>query len=280
MGSAEVAWGSPHPGLRPIVRQYAGYRMRGFPPGSHRGLPSRYLTFLVSIGRPIEVAAAPGSPVPSSALQALVGGLQTAPTVVRHDGNEEGVAIELTPMGARSLFGLPAVELTSHVVGLEDLMGVAGRILPERLAEARDWSARFRLLDEVLRRAARARAAPGPPPQLAHAVRRMTMGERPGVADLAAEVGWSRRHLTELFHREVGLAPRQFVRVLRFERSAIALARRPQTPLAELAQRCGYYDQAHLYRDWRELAGCPPTVWAQQEELPSVHDLSVDLASR
>lgn len=70
------------------------------------------------------------------------------------------------------------------------------------------------------------------------------------------------------------------VRVLRFERSAIALARHPQTPLGELAQRCGYYDQAHLYRDWRDLAGCSPTAWAQQEELPSVHDAALNPTPR
>jgi len=81
--------------------------MEGFPPGLHRGLPSRYLTFLISIGRPIETLAMPaGSHLPPS-LQALVGGLQTGPTVVRHDGNEEGIAVELSPVGARCMFGLP-----------------------------------------------------------------------------------------------------------------------------------------------------------------------------
>lgn len=270
MGTVDVANGVPHPGLRPFVRQYVGYRMEGFPAGLHRGLPSRYLTFLVSIGRPIETVAVPeGSP--PSPLQALVGGLQAGPTLVRHDGTEAGVAVELTPMGARSLFGLPAVELTSNVIDLVELLGAAGRTLPERLAAAGDWPSRFRLLDEVLGGAARPGA--GPPAEVAHAWRQLlTSPQRPAVSDLAREVGWSRRHLTEVFHREVGLPPRQFIRVLRFERSAVVLARQPATPLGELAQRLGYYDQAHLYREWRQLAGCSPAAWAQQEELPSVHD--------
>lgn len=278
MGTADVATGVPHPGLRPFVRQYVGYRMEGFPPGLHRGLPSRYLTFLVSIGRPIQTAAVPnGSPPPP--LQALVGGLQTGPTLVRHDGTEAGVAVELTPLGARSLFGLPAVELTSHIVNLGDLLGAAGRALPERLAAAGDWPSRFRLLDQVLCGASRPGARP--PAEVAHVWRRLLSAvEGPAVTDLAREVGWSRRHLTEVFHREVGLPPRQFVRVLRFERSAIALARRPGMPLGELAQRLGFYDQAHLYREWRQLAGCSPAAWAQQEELPSVHDTAHDCTSR
>jgi AraC-like DNA-binding protein len=278
--TADVAKGLPHPGLRPIVRQYVGYRMEGFSPGVHRGLPSRYLTFLISIGRPIETLSVPaGSHLPPS-LQALVGGLQTGPTMVCSGGDEEGIAVELTPVGARSLFGLPAVELTSHVVDLADLLGAAGRTLPERLAATCDWPSRFRLLDEVLCRAARPKPAPGTPAEIAHAWHQLMTGKRPAVLALATDVGWSRRHFTEVFHREVGLPPRQFVRVLRFERSAIALARHPGTPLGELAQRCGYYDQAHLYRDWRDLAGCSPTAWAQHEELPSVHDAALNSAPR
>lgn len=156
-----------------------------------------------------------------------MGGLQTGPALVRHDGNEEGVAIELSPIGARSLLGLPAVELTSHVVDLADLLGAAGLALPERLAATRDWPSRFRLLDEVLCCAARSQRAPRPPAEIAHAWHQLTAGKRFAVTDLAAEVGWSRRHFTEIFHREVGLPPRQFVRVLRFDRSAIALAQHP-----------------------------------------------------
>jgi AraC-like DNA-binding protein len=179
--------------------------------------------------------------------------------------------VELTPLGARSLFGFPAVELTAGVVALADLLGAAGRDLPERLAGAADWQARFRLLDTTLLSVAR----PGsePPAEVVHAWQQiLTSPDRAAVSQLATEVGWSRRHLTEIFHREVGLPPRQFLRVLRFERSTVALARRPSSPLAEVAHRVGYYDQAHLYRDWRQLAGCSPAAWMEQEELPSVHD--------
>ncbi len=266
----DVARALPHPALRSFVRQYLGYRMEGFPPGLHRGLPSSDLTFLISLERPIHtVEVSEGSAPPP--LQALVAGLQSGPTVIRQDGVQAGVAVELTPLGARSLFGLPAVELTSGIVDLVELLGAAGRALPERLAAAPDWQTRFRLLDATL--LAEARPGKGPPAEVVHAWHRMlAAAHRPTVSELAGEVGWSRRHLTEVFHREVGLPPRQFLRVLRFERSVVVLAGRPSTPLAEVAQRVGYYDQAHLYREWRQLAGCSPVAWREQEELPSVHD--------
>jgi len=58
---------------------------------------------------------------------------------------------------------------------------------------------------------------------------------------------------------------------MRFE-VAHRLLQGPQRPgLAEVAARAGFYDQAHLHREWRELAGCTPSRWLS-EELPSVHD--------
>jgi AraC-like DNA-binding protein len=91
------------------------------------------------------------------------------------------------------------------------------------------------------------------------------------VVDLAEEIGWSRRHLGERFRDELGLSPKVAARVMRFQR-ACRLLQRPRRPgLADVAAACGYYDQAHLTREWHDLAGCTPTVW-MAEELPSVQD--------
>lgn len=91
------------------------------------------------------------------------------------------------------------------------------------------------------------------------------------ITRLAAEVGWSRRQFAERFRREFGLTPKIAARVMRFER-ANRMLRRPARPsLATVATVCGYFDQAHLTRDWHELAGCSPSRWLA-EELPFVQD--------
>jgi len=125
-------------------------------------------------------------------------------------------------------------------------------------------------LDDVLTRIARQRD--GPVPELGWAWRRLSASHgQVGVATLAKEVGWSRRHLGERFRHEFGLTPKVAGRVMRFE-VAHRLLRAPHRPgLAEVAARAGFYDQAHLHREWRELAGCTPSRWIA-EELPSVHD--------
>ena len=89
------------------------------------------------------------------------------------------------------------------------------------------------------------------------------------LAELAAETGWSDRHLRAKFQAETGLAPKAAARVIRFDRARRMLQRRALAGdpfrLAELAASCGYFDQAHLDREFGLLAGCPPTTWVMQE---------------
>ena len=93
------------------------------------------------------------------------------------------------------------------------------------------------------------------------------------VADLANEVGWSRRHFAQKFRLSYGLSPKVMARVLRFER-AQQLLRLPTRPsLSSVAHVCGYADQAHMARDWNEFAGSSPTDWMTDEMLPFVQDL-------
>jgi transcriptional regulator GlxA family with amidase domain len=95
------------------------------------------------------------------------------------------------------------------------------------------------------------------------------------VSRLAGEVGYSRRHLAALFHRELGLAPKAAARVLRFERSRRLIAGPERPNLALVAAAAGYYDQAHMTREWTEIAGCAPSVW-MAEELPFLQDELID----
>ncbi len=81
------------------------------------------------------------------------------------------------------------------------------------------------------------------------------------VAELAAEIGWSRTRLASRFSEQVGISPKRFARVVRFEAARRLLAQ-GSSSLAEVAARAGYYDQAHLCRDVSALAGCSPSELA------------------
>jgi AraC-like DNA-binding protein len=163
------------------------------------------------------------------------------------------------------------------VVDLEAVLGRPGGALVERLAEAPTWAARFAVLDAVL--TARLDEPAGSSPETVRAWECLVAsGGRVDVRTLAREVGWSRRHLSERFRLELGLPPKVLARVLRFERARRLLTGPRRPALAQVATVCGYYDQAHLNREWRELAGCSPLAWLA-DELPSVQDEAVEVGA-
>jgi len=112
--------GTVSPRLAPFVASVHGYRLEGFPAGTHVGLPSRSLTVVISLSDPL-VVSGPGESAPAT-LGSLVAGLHDRPALIHHDGNQHGIQLALTPRGARALFGVPPRELACRVVDLEDLL--------------------------------------------------------------------------------------------------------------------------------------------------------------
>jgi len=159
------------------------------------------------------------------------------------------------------------------------LGGVCAELRARALA-APGWPERFAALDEILLRrlaataatATRAATAATPAaPEVRFAWRHLLQtGGTARISDLAAETGWSGRHLTSRFRTEIGLTPKGAARVIRFDRARHLLIRQASDKssgyrLADLAAACGYFDQAHLAREFRALAGCPPSQWITEE---------------
>ncbi len=260
----------PAPPLRHFVDSYIGYRQVGMSPGFHRGLPSRHLTCIVSLGDPIQVVAQADPEQAPASYDFVVGGLQSSSALIVHDGNQEGVAVELTPLGCRGLLGVPAQSLWNLSIEADAVLGGAAAELRERLANAAGWAVRFAACDEVLGRFLDL----GTPiaPEVQEAWRLVVCSEGTiQVAEIADRVGWGRRHLSRRFNEEFGLAPKLAARVVRFERARRMLELPSHPALSEVAAACGYFDQPHLNRDFVELAGCPPGEWLAAE-VPSVQD--------
>jgi AraC-like DNA-binding protein len=235
--------------LRPHVLGYLGYREWLPQPFRRLEVPSGEVHVIVSFGPRVRVPA----PV-----QSFVAAPHTEHTIVDFDAEQHGIEMRLTPIGTHLLLGVPMHELADRVTPIEDLLGPAGAELPERLWEAPTWPERFALLDRLI--APRLDEARAPAPEVGHAWARLvaTNGAAP-VEGLAAEVGWSRRHLLNRFREHTGLPPKVFARILRFQRAAALMADPHGPSLCEIALDCGYYDQAHLNRDFRAFAGRTPS---------------------
>lgn len=242
---------SPDPCLRSLIAgKYVGWWHDSLPFARWLEPPPPCLTLMISIGEPLRTDR---GVLPS----AWIAGLDDRPELVETGGRRAALEVKLTPLGAHRLCGMPLRELAGEVVALEDVFGTSGRVLAERIGLTPDWNLRFDLLDAFLAPRAADGMAAHPLVEEAWLRLRQTAG-RVAIAALAAELGASRRHLSALFTEQVGLVPKTAARLLRFEQVCCRLREDPQR-WAEIAYDCGYYDQPHMNREFRELAGITPT---------------------
>jgi AraC-like DNA-binding protein len=189
----------------------------------------------------------------------FIAGLHESSVLTEHDGYSVGMQVSLTPPGAYALLGLPMKELAGLTVDLEDVLE-HGSQLSEQLATLNSWAERFKLLDLALGASLENARPPSPCVEWAWGLLMRTHG-CVGVDFLAAELGWSRKRLGARFREQIGLSPKTAARMLRFEHARALLQREDHLPLAEVAQVCGYYDQAHLTNEVRRITGVAPSVY-------------------
>jgi AraC-like DNA-binding protein len=263
--------GAPSPVLRELVDWYAGYRDVGVAPADHLGLPSPWLTVIFTLDDKLTIAEHPDPAQPAESFETLVGGLHTRPALITHEGRQSGIQLGLSPLGSRALLGAPAGDLAGIDMPGDAVLGSFATEVQDRLRAAASWDERFAILDRaLLSRLQEADERAGTSREVRYAWRRLLQsGGTTPISELAAETGWSDRHLRSEFGSETGLSPKAAARVIRFARARRILQRRAvrgePLRLADLATTCGYFDQAHLDREFGLLAGCPPTTWVAAE---------------
>jgi AraC-like DNA-binding protein len=261
--SWEMVRGLPDPRLRGHVLSYCSYREETTSFVRRRELPAVRVVLIINLGESIRVSAPGRHAGWSEQAEGFVAGVHDTYALTETGGSQAGVQVDLTPIGAYLLLGLPMYELSQRVVTLEELFGQGGVLLREALAEAPGWAERFALVDDfLLTLLDRARS---PVPSVTRALGRLReSGGTVPVGVLAAEIGCSRRHLISRFREHVGVTPKLLARILRFERVVSLVDERTEMGWAEIAQVCGYYDQAHMIRDFNQFAGGPPSEFARR----------------
>ena len=263
--SPELSWEmvtrAAHPHLRGHVRNYTGYTERTAQPLRRLEVPSGDVTLIISPDTTLAMPDVRDPARPDLQLSSFVAALHDTYALVDHGGFQHGIEVRLTPLGAHALFALPMHELTNRVVGLEEVLGQGSNELVDRLWDRPGWEGRFTLLDELIgRRVEEAQRTASH--ELFWAWRRLrSSGGKTSVGGLARELGWSHRRLIARFREQIGMPPKAVARVLRFDRVSHLLREREAPRLAEVAFECGYYDQAHLNRDFRDFAGTTPSAY-------------------
>jgi len=206
---------------------------------------------------------------------AVVGGARSTYYVRDISKPACSVGALLHPGAAESLFGLLADEIAGHHVRLEDLWGSPANFARERLLDAHLPERQLEMLETLL--ASRLRSPRGLHPAVAHALERFKTVH--AVHDAVARSGYSHRQFVSRFRRAVGLTPKVYCRVLRFQKVLSHVTTNRLASFADLALAAGYSDQSHFNREFREFTGVTPGEY--RRILPSLtHHLPLSLDPR
>jgi AraC-like DNA-binding protein len=161
--------------------------------------------------------------------------------------------------GAFPFFGGSAGDLHNIRTSLDTLWGSRAPLLVEQVLAAPTPDAKFDVLEHALLRAARSFERH---PAVAFAVRELSCSPRPrGVAEVTDAIGMSQRRFLDRFRREVGMAPKRFARVQRFQAVIEAVHPLREVNWADIAAGCGYFDQAHFIHDFHAFSGFTPAAY-------------------
>ncbi|HLH08541.1 MAG TPA: DUF6597 domain-containing transcriptional factor [Terriglobales bacterium] len=172
------------------------------------------------------------------------------------------------PGGAFPFFKAPFSEFHNQHISLDVLWGRAAIRLRDRLLEESTPEAKLRrfeqvLLEQIYRPLEQHRA-------VNYALARLGSGST-AIADLSSEIGLSTRRLTDLFNQQVGVTPKLFSRVQRFQNVVQSLPSEHDIDWAEVALGCGYYDQAHFIHDFRDFSGLSPSTYMKLRTVHANH---------
>jgi AraC-like DNA-binding protein len=223
-------------------------------------LPDGAIELIVNLGDPQKLCAADDPARNTIFNRSWISGERTEPIVIDESGYVDLVGVRLRAGGAWPFLGIPLREFTNQVVELEAILGPQIGQLRDRLGEAADDDARFDLMEDWLTQRARNRTQPTR--AVSYALRIIQRGtDAARIGRMAEEIGISHKHLLREFDRCVGLTPKLLARLCSFQRVISAIGQRPTVDWSDTAVECGYYDQAHLIRDFRGFSGLTPVSY-------------------
>jgi len=236
----------------------------------HYGLPSPWLTVIFSLDDGVESASDRDALASAPPLPIIAAGLHTRSSFVRQRPGQAGVQLAVHPLASRSLFGLPAAELSLTEFDGREVLDRQSTTAQQRLTECGGWTDAFDLLGGHLTGSLARHHRVEVRSELRHAWSLLqSSGGRLSIAEVAARVGLTTRHLGSLFTREVGQSPKAVAQLIRFQGAVelirSSVGRTGRADLAGVAARSGYADQSHLTRDFVERIGVPPTRWIREE---------------
>ena len=245
--------------LTGLVHSYCDYseQTRGF--STRRELPHPEGVLIFNLGSDVAITGGNGRDLRLRPGQAFLAGIHLRPALSSSPGFQAGVQVELPISTLRRILGESMEAFVDEVAPLEAALTAVG----EQLLNAATVEERIGLLDTAFSQSL-AVAKPIDPRQRA-ALRMLRVRPELDIAEIAQQVGWSRKHLADRVRDVTGVGPRSFRRLVRFQALTRALtrsfAKMGQVDWAATAMEHGYCDQSHMIREFREFAGMTPSTF-------------------
>ncbi|MDT4968414.1 MAG: hypothetical protein QOJ64_3151 [Acidobacteriota bacterium] len=158
---------------------------------------------------------------------------------------------------AYPFFPVPMNELSDCVVDADLLWGNDFAFLREKLMEIKEVELRFRLLEDFLVSKFQSRLLSNPCIEyaLGEIIRQP---DQINLGKLSQKVGYSQRHFIDMFSRQVGITPKAYLKIIRFQKVIREVEQSREVNWSAISQDCGFYDQAHLINDFKSFSGFTP----------------------
>ena len=188
---------------------------------------------------------------------AWVSGIRTGYICIPSGLDAKNMIVNFRKGMSYPFFGMPVSELTNVVADAEQVFGRGILELRSELQETDSIEGKFALTERFLLNAAG--RSPDDNPVIRHSLERL-IHEPYGksLKEISGDIGYSQKHFIQLFKDNVGVTPKTFLRIMRFQKAIEEIERIGNVSWIEIAVDCGYYDQSHFINDFKNFSGFTP----------------------
>lgn len=203
--------------------------------------------------------------------ESWIAGMQEDYIIIEALRESDLLGIRFRPGGAHAFLRFPASEITNRVIECNLIFGTLISELREQLLEAKGFERRICLIEDFMLKRIDLDATD---PLIDYALRELRRNERQ-IRQLSREIGLSNKHLISRFRDAIGISPKLLQRIFRFQSVINLVKNHSSITWTEVAHQCGYFDQAHLIREFRLFTDSSPSNYLQQRDDYDEHHIIV-----
>lgn len=258
---------SPAPQLAPYIHHYFVYAMdratvrQVFPRGMHI-LPTAHGKMGIFFGTPTVKRMSGRAETQNP--QIGFSGFYNRPVYYHTDFAASMIIVTFTPVGLQQMLQFSLAEISNCNLDVRDASAGDHDFLCNEMFSTEDWSSRIRMLDEFFFHKFREVEFPERAAHIAGYIMK-TGGDKP-IKSICSELGIGERTLQRTFLNGLGVTPKAFSKLVRFQRAVKVMAGAPGRSLTDISYSLGYFDQAHFIREFKSLYGASPRVFIRRRQ--------------